>query len=64
MLHTVNSCYKMKDGNDTSSYGKIENLKGTVQKSALSKEDLESVCNLLLSKVSLTIRPRTPVLRL
>ena len=54
----------MKDGNDTSSYGKIENLKGTVQKSALSKEDLKSVCNLLLSKVSLTIRPRTPVLRL
>ena len=54
----------MKDGIGTSSYRNIEKLKGTVQKSVLSKEDLKSVCNLLLSKVSLTVKPRPPVFKL
>ena len=37
-------------------------LRSTVQKSTMSKEELKSVCNLLLSKDPLTAEPRPPVL--
>ena len=38
------------------------NLRSTVQKSTMSKEELKSVCNLLLSEDSLTAEPRPLVL--
>ena len=45
----------MKSGNGTSPNRNKEDLKGTAQKSALSKEELKSVCNLLLSEDFLTV---------
>ena len=53
----------MKNDNDTRPNRNKEDLKGAVQKPALSKEELKSVCNLLLSEVSLTVEPRPPVLK-
>ena len=37
-------------------------LRSAVQKSTMSKEELKSVCNLLLSEDSLTAESRLPVL--
>ena len=44
-------CYKTKNDNDTSPNTNKEDLKGTVQKSTMSKEELKSVCSLSLSRL-------------
>ena len=56
-------CYKTKN-DDTSPDRNRKDLRSTVQKPTISKEELKSVCNLSLSEDSLTMtaEPRPPVL--
>ena len=54
-------CYKTKSDIGTTPKRNKKDLKSTVQKSAMSKVELRSVCN-LLSEDSLTEEPRPPVL--
>ena len=54
--------YNTKSNNDTTPNRSKKDLRSTVQKSAMSKEELKSVCNVLLSEDSLTAEPRPPVL--
>ena len=55
-------CYKTKSDNGTTPNRNKKVLRSTVQKSRISKEELKSVCNLLLSQDSLNAEPRPPVL--
>ena len=54
--------YKTKSYNGLSHSRNKNDLKSTVQKSTMSKEELKSICNLLLSEDPLTAEPRPPVL--
>ena len=55
-------CYNTKSDNDATPNRNKKGLTSTGQKSTMSKEELKSVCNLLLSEDSLTAEPRPPVL--
>ena len=55
-------CYKTKSDNGTTPNRNKKVLRSTVQKSRISKEELKSVCNLLLSQDSLNAESRPPVL--
>ena len=55
-------CYNTKSDNDTTPNRNKKDLRSTGQKSTVSKEELKSVCDLLLSEDSLTAEPRPPVL--
>ena len=46
-------CYKTKSDNGTTPNRNKKVLRSTTQKSRISKEELKSVCNLLLSQDSL-----------
>ena len=54
--------YNTKSNNGTTPNKNKKCLKSTGQKSTMSKEELKSVCNLLLSEDPLTAEPRPPVL--
>ena len=54
--------YNTKSNNGTTPKKNKKYLKSTGQKSTMSKEELKSVCNLLLSEDSLTAESRLPVL--
>ena len=54
--------YKTKSDNGTTPKRNKKDLRSTVQKSTMSKQELKSVCHLLLSEDSLTAEPRPPVL--
>ena len=55
-------CYNTKSDNGTTPNRNKKDLRSTGQKSTKSKEELKSVCDLLLSEDSLTAEPRPPVL--
>ena len=54
--------YNTKSDNGTTPNRNKTNLRSTGQKSTMSKEELKSVYNLLLSEDSLAAEPRPPVL--
>ena len=54
--------YTTKSDNGTTPNKNKKSLRSTVQKSTMSKEELKSVCILLLPEDSLTVEPRPPVL--
>ena len=54
--------YNTKSDNGTTPNRNKKDLRSTGQNSTMSKEELKSVCNLLLSEDSLTAEPRPPVL--
>ena len=53
--------HNTKSENGTTPNRNEKDLRSTGQKSTMSKEELKSVCNLLLSEDSLTAEPRPPV---
>ena len=55
-------CCKKKSYNDMIPNRNKEHLKNTVQKSTMSKEELENIFILSLSEGSLTVETRPPVL--
>ena len=55
-------CCKTKSYNDMIRNRNKEDLKNTVQKSTMTKEELENIFILLLSEGSLTVETRPPVL--
>ena len=54
--------YETKSDNGTTPHRNKKDLRSTVQKWTMSKEELKSVCNLLLSEDCLTAEPKSPVL--
>ena len=60
VTYKLDLSYKTKNDSDASPNRNKEYLKSTAQKPTMSKEELKSVCNLLLFEDSWTVEPRPP----